>query len=568
MNANRTLLATALLAPLAGLAQDPAALPRVSGSVETSILELDVIVTDRDGRPVSGLQPADFEVRIGGRPAAIANFFERRPPRDEPSGPAPDAGGAPAAVPRGAPAPARPPRHVVLFVDRLQLLEAWKAEATFGALRSVLRDTVVAPDDDAMIVTWNRSVGTVVPFTSDLAAIERVLAREERLCRRPLEADTTRRQLEDEAAWFQTLPRTSVSSGVEVSQRAAAAEAYAQMRAKANALKAVFSALAGLPGRKIVVHASQRFSDLAGLEFFLTGPVTYGSIPADAREFNAHGIVESVAEAANANGVTLYTLFPPGWPDEASVVRADASATSNPKINGPVEGARGDMIVQNEAAALEPAALETGGTFTLGYKEAPALAHRIVSDLESAYSLGVEAPGGKAGKVLAVDVKTRNRSLRVRARRTVVEKTPEERVEDRVLSNLFRQERGSRLPVALAAAKAERKKGKTTVTLTLSVPVARLARTPSARGESGAFWVFVASAAADGSFSDVARQRQPFEIPPGDGARADAGLFTYELPLVVSSDEARISVGVWDEVGRAAGFLVVEVAGGKATLRR
>jgi VWFA-related protein len=569
MSSKGMLIAATLALSLAISAQTPDPLPRVTGSVETSILELDVIVTDKDGRPVSGLQPADFEVRIGGKPAAITNFFERRPaPAVAPPGfEAPAAPPAPDAVPV-APAASRPPRHVVLFVDRLHLIEKWKADATFDGLRAVLRRTVVAPGDDAMIVTWNRAVGTVVPFTSDVAAIEKVLAREEKLSRRPLEEESTRRQLEDEAAWFQTLPTTSVSSGVEVSQRAAAAEAYAQMRAKANALKAVFSTLGGLPGRKIVVLASHRFSDLAGLEFFLTGPVTYGSIPADAREFNAHGIMESVAEAANANGVTLYTMFPPGWPDEAQVVHADASRYANPKINDPVEGARGDMIVQNEAAALEPVALKTGGAFALGYKEAPALGPRIAADLDSAYSLGVEAPGGRAGKTLSVGVKTKDRSLKVRTRRTVVEKTPEERVRDRVLSNLFRLERESRLPVALAASDAETRKGKTRISLTLSVPVARLVRAPSTRGESGAFSVFVASASADGSFSDVTRQRQPFDIPSADAAHADAGRFTYDLPVVVASDEARISVGVWDELGREAGFLVVDVAGGKVTQRR
>ncbi len=36
-------------------------------------------MTDKDGRPVSGLKAADFEVRIGGRPGAIENFYERRP---------------------------------------------------------------------------------------------------------------------------------------------------------------------------------------------------------------------------------------------------------------------------------------------------------------------------------------------------------------------------------------------------------------------------------------------------------------------------------------------------------
>ena len=79
MKAMRTLLPAALVLSATVHAQSPSALTRITGSVETSILELDVIVTDRDGKPVSGLQSADFEVRIGGKPAAIANFYERRP---------------------------------------------------------------------------------------------------------------------------------------------------------------------------------------------------------------------------------------------------------------------------------------------------------------------------------------------------------------------------------------------------------------------------------------------------------------------------------------------------------
>lgn len=564
-----TLAAFALLVSAAARAQaPPPAPPRVTGAVETSILELDVVVTDKGGRPVSGLGRDDFEVKIGGKPVAIENFYERRTL----PAPASEDSGTPATAPAGAaatlsPAP-RQPRHIVLFVDRLHLIEKWKADAAFDALRELIRKTVVGPGDDAMIVTWDRAIGTVIPFTADLSAIDRVLAREQRLSRSPLPEDMTVRSLQDEAAWFATLPTSSVSSGVEVSTRAAAAEAYAQMQAKASALKGVFSTLGGLPGRKVVVLVSHRFSELAGLEFSLTGPVRYGEFSPDAREFNARGIVDSVARAANANGITVYTFFPTGWPDEAAVVRADASRYSNPKLDSPVEGARGDMIVQNEAAAQEPLALETGGTFTLGYKDAPTLSARIVADVESSYSLGVAAPGGKPGRTLSVDVKTRDRSLRVRSRRTAVERTPEERIEARVLSNLFRAESPSGLRVAFESASVDTKKGKTTAALKVRVPIAGLVRTPSARGESGAFSVLVASADANGSFTEVVRQRRPFEIPKGDAERAAAGHFTYEVPVVIGSGEARISVCVWDEVGKDAGFLLVELRDGRASVRR
>ena len=119
-----------------------------------------------------------------------------------------------------------------------------------------------------------------------------------------------------------------------------------------------------------------------------------------------------------------------------------------------------------------------------------------------------------------------------------------------------------------SASVAEAKK-KTTATLRVRVPIGGLGKAPSARGESGAFSVFVVSAAADGAFSEVVRQRRPFEIPRADAEKAAAGHFTYEVPVVVGGGEARISVGVWDEVGKEAGFLLMEVRDGQVgTLRR
>ncbi len=165
-------------------------------------------------------------------------------------------------------------------------------------------------------------------------------------------------------------------------------------------------------------------------------------------------------------------------------------------------------------------------------------------------------------------VSVRNSALTVRARRAALERSPEELVEARVLSNLFRPEPPSRLNVSLDSARVEAAKKKATATLRLRVPIGRLLKTPSARGASGAFSVFVVSAAADGAFTEVVRQRRPFEIPKVDVEKAEAGHFTYEVPVVVGAGEARISVGVWDEVGKDAGFLLVEVRDGQASVRR
>ena len=522
-------------------AERPEPAPRVTGSVETSVLELDVVVTDKDGKPVTGLVPGDFEVRIDKRPVEITNFYERKPAAVRESAAAP-ASESPAPGAATAAVSDRPPRHLVLFLDRLELPEKWKSEGTFGGLKSLLRG-MLGPRDDAMIVTWERSLRSALPFTSDLAALERFLDRQEALSRRLPSAPAVMDQLLDDAAWFKSLPPGAGGGGIETSQRTLAAEAYAQMKAKASALRALISTLGGLPGRKVLVHASHRFSRVAGLEFWPEG--------LDAQEFNAMAMVESVAEAANANGVTMYTFFPEGWNEDLPPARGLS-----------------DAAVLNEAAALQAVADRTGGTFSLGWREGPALAARVVADVDSSYSLGVAPPPGKPGRDVAVDVKTKDRRLEVRARRSVVPKSPETRVRDRVLSNLFVRDTSSRLRISLAQTAVETKKGKTTLSLPIQVPIGSLATLPSTGGEKGAFLVFVASAGADGSFSDVAQQRQPFEIARADVAKSKSGHFTYEMPVLLGAPEARVSIGVFDEIGRDAGFLLVDVSGGVATVRR
>jgi len=568
MNAGSAVFLLSLFLPgRPALAQVSAEVPRVSGSVETSVLELDVVVTDKEGKPVSGLRPADFEVRIAKRPVEITNFYERKPapgPLPVPRA-APEAGNQP--VPEPAVAADRPSRHLVLFLDRLELPEKWTSEGTFGALRTLLRKTL-GPGDDAMIVTWNRSVRTALPFTSDLAALDRVLDRQEELSRRLSGEASAIDQLADDDAWFRSLPAgTNSGAEMETSQRTLAAEAYAEMTAKASALRALLATLGGLPGRKILVFASRRFSEQAGLEFFLGQRARAGDMPNGAREFNARAIVESVATAANANGVTLYPVYPAGWQDAGGISAANRPS-ANPQINSAVAGARGDLILMNETVALETLADSTGGRRAVGFREIGDLVPRILSDLDFSYSIGVAAALGKPGRDVAVDVRTKDRRLVVRARRSVVEKSPETRIKDRVLSNLFRPDTSSRLGISLAKTAPATKKGKTTLSLPILVPIGALALVPSAGGESGAFSVFVASAGADGSFSDVTQQRRPFEIKRSQLAQAKGGHFTYEVPVVLGSPEARVSIGVFDEIGRDAGFLLVDVSGGIATVRR
>src|SRR5688572_395803 len=80
-------------------------LPSIGETIEVTVVNLDVVVTDRNGNRVRRLTAADFEVLENGQPQPITNFSEI----------------APAATPSPAANLDNPPRAIVVFVDSLSL---------------------------------------------------------------------------------------------------------------------------------------------------------------------------------------------------------------------------------------------------------------------------------------------------------------------------------------------------------------------------------------------------------------------------------------------------------------
>src|SRR5262245_46099481 len=115
--------AVALLAATASAqAPEPKPQPPVRiAPVGTERVQVAVVVTDRNGRPVTGLEPADFRLLEDGKPQIVTHFVGPLQPEDEDE----DELVAPAmsGIPRAAsPAGGRGGgRHMVLVVDDLHL---------------------------------------------------------------------------------------------------------------------------------------------------------------------------------------------------------------------------------------------------------------------------------------------------------------------------------------------------------------------------------------------------------------------------------------------------------------
>ena len=547
---------TVLLAGRA-LAQPASDLPRHTASAEVSLLGVDVVVTDEDGRPVHGLASGDFEVRHGGRLVPITNFLEERQVETPVGRGASEGSSKEESTPAADLVARRPGRHIVVFVDRLFFPELDLRTRVFGALKEFLARSL-GPHDEAMIVTWGNSVRIVRSFTGDLEELDRTLDAVSRRSAR-LDAQATELdRLAEQDAWFRSIAkeggRTSADAGAtDLSRTLAATQAWGELKAKTAALRGLVALMAGMEGRKALVVVSPRFSRHPGGEYFLAkrgGLVSAGSN----RVQDARQPLEQLADAANASGVTFYGVFP--YVDDMTTLpsAADSWAT-NPRINSGPLGPRSDAIWLDAMGGLDLLAEQTGG-LTAGHPGLlPGFLERVEQDLASAYSIGYPAPGN--GHAERVTVVVKRPGLSVRTRRSIAERTVEEQMHDRALANLFAPDGGSRLSISIVAGEPSPKGKKFRIPIEVTIPTGSLVRLSGPTSTRGKFSVFVVVATPNGDFSGVTRRRQTFEVQRGEEEKAGASHLTYTLEVDSDVPEPRISLGVWDEVGGEAGFALV-----------
>ncbi len=535
-------------------AQPASDAPRIAASAEVSILGVEVVVTDRNGKSVQGLTAADFELRRGGKTVVITNFHEER--REE-AGALP---GAPAETESSGSAPAetrslvsRQPRKVVVFVDRLYLPEPTRRRELFDGVKEFLAKALTGPGDEAMIVSWGDSVRVVRSFTDDLAALDEIL---DVLARRVARLDSQANEVAELASrdfWFESLaadPRVGGTVGsTEISREIGALQAYGMMKAKVTALRGLVALMAGMEGRKSLVLVAHHFGRYPGCEFHV-GPRSAPVGAANLRD--GQHLLEELAAAANASGVTFYGIYPY---ERVAFASAADSAALNPTASSAAYGSGFDAIWTNEMAGLNFVTKRTGGS-TAGHPgELPRFLDQVASDLGSYYSLGFPASGATKPETLKVRVK--REGLTARTRTTVAERTAEERLTDRALANLFAPDANSRIGISVEAGEAKPAGSKYRIPLEVRIPLGALVRVPGPAATNGKFSVFVVAATPKGDFSEVVRRRQEFTVKRGEEAKADASHLTYTLEVESETTAARISLAVWDEIGGEAGFALV-----------
>jgi VWFA-related protein len=498
-------------------------------TIEVSIVNLDVVVTDKKGHRIYRLPQEAFEVFEDGKPQPITNFTEYRADLATSLAP-PDI--ASSARSQAAPAPEvkRQPRVIVIFADQLKLPH-FKVDPVFDGLEKLLRQTV-EPGDAVMVVSWNLRLVTRVTFTDDLSTVHRAMdaiAKESIGVRFGGGIDMHLHQWE--IAKF-----LREGAGVLGSDREALpfdAQSVAdisrhEMQEKMTAIKAVLTSIAAFDGRKLLVLISDGLGGGVGGDLIAT---------------------------ANAAGVTVYGIYPQGM---AMTFASDASVSGRQAM-GSSPGAAAMMdwaVLRSEMSPLEALAAQTGGLAGAGAIDISRMLPRIREDLGSYYSLAYRVPSNRNGQSHSVSVKAKNAAYRVRSRHQFVEKSDDALMRDRVLANLLREPAGSVIPVSISAGHSVKvKKHLYSVPIVVKIGKGSLTMLPVSGTNRGAFTVYLAPGRVVGYGPGVWTQKVPFTAQ----SEARDGYFTYEFDLVTDLATDRLSVGVIDDLSHDTGFARIEL---------
>jgi len=522
--------------------QQPAEIPKLTETIDIRVINVDVVVTDKKGAPVTGLKKEDFELYENGVPKNVSNFYEVEGPKALNVSIAP--GPVTPAVKREE-IPENMRRRVIFYIDNLSLMP-FNRNRVFKEMKEFAKN-ILRPGDEAMIATFNRSMKIRMPFTRDPGAIQTTLdtiAGESAMgVSNRSESRDVQKRIQDAQTYDEALSTA----------RTYAESVNHDLRQSVDSLAGLMTTLAGVEGKKVLVLTTEGFQMQPGREmFYLIDEVSRekgwqgGSTLLEGMTYDANSQIQSIAKTANANGITVYAIHAGGL--------GAANDNMSAEMDKPTPYTVTSAALSNSTESLQLIADMTGGLASINSNNFAQAFRNIQRDLESYYSLGYRAGTERVDRQRNLEVRVKNRNYLVRNRQTFVEKSPFAEMNDRVIANLLYRTKANDLKILVKVGSPARSEDLYKVPIEVQIPMESLTLLPQGESYMGGFSVYVAVANKDGDMSDVARQTHQIRVAGSDFPKIKGKYYAYALDLLMEPGPNKISVGVMDEVSNSTGF--------------
>jgi VWFA-related protein len=527
--------------PIALTAQRAQTPPAPNLRVAVTTVQVDAVVTDRDGNLVTDLRPEDFQILQDGRPQAISTFgFVSAAGDDGPTGSATRPTAAPPAAPSApgvaarAPESARPPsgRTLVLVIDDLSL-SVESTRRTKDALRKVL-DTQITPADRVAMVRTSGGSGLLQQFTSDKAVLHQ-LVDGLRFNSRQFERDDWKLMAEKRKlrAWppipVPTVgapppdPGSSIATSWSNEDNRLAERAFGS--GAIGTLQTVVAGLRPVAGRKGVLLFTDGFA-LSGPEGQEMEPLLRQSL-------------DRLTDQATRSRTVIYTVNVRAW-EWMSGAEADLAGDPFGNTDGAdIAAVNNEMRAAYFHELMEgPAyiAAQTGGFFFRNPSDLPLVIGRSLDDQRGYYLLGYALDQQTLDEDRRVrtfhklSVKVRRPGLKVRSRRGFLggedRDDPASRVGD--AASPFAT---STLDLRLTGFFAGQEGNQSIVRALVYVDAAGLELTRAAKDKSAATFLELVAMLIDDRGVVVKRDQQAYRVRGGEQAVAGGLVYRLDVPV-------------------------------------
>ena len=531
-------------------------------SVDVQVVEVDVVVTDKKGRPVKDLTREDFELYVDGQPVEISNFYESSIYVEEPTGrrnkerPAVRSEATPGTTDEG-------PLTVVFYLDdpnifpshRTRLLR--RLEAAIEPWRSM--------DASFMLARFDNRLEVLVPPTRDLDAILEGAATVPKGSPRSIQNGGGARRFAirsmiDSQEFCETAPfcRPCEDNWGEL---LSLARQYADNQATNTAIAAdgladLVTTLAGVPGKKTVVHITDGLPQRPGISVLdylgnqlcaALRPSAPSEAMAEMVQYDESRRFNRISAHANANRVTFYGL-------DAAGVRSAGPDISLDNPNRAPSFQNVSLYSMNAQSGLHLLAHETGGKALINANDLSILLDDMTEELAASYSLGFVSEERKPGRVRQISVQLApdpDKGRRIEYRRTYRDKPLDERLAERLLSVAYLGNPKNPLGASVefgGTTPLEKKVHELTVGV--SVPAEAIVTLPGKNGEERnataqlRLWLV---AVEDEKGARSAVRQKTIAVGGENGVVAVDGNYRVEVAMTLPEGGYQVAVGVRDE---------------------
>jgi VWFA-related protein len=545
--------------------QEKQEIPKPAYEVEVVVTNVNVIVTDKDGKRITDLKPENFEIYENGRLQKLSNFYEVKgmevyaplPEKKEEVHPPP-----------AQPLPVKSSQFtnkIIFYFDNWQLhpmSRNWSIER----LEKFIKNNFEIRDghNEGMIICLSQKLEVIQGFTTNQWRLLDALKEVKKRSGQSLLQARAREDMQQELN--RMISNTSLSDNKYESFQRAMSLAKNFVEDEQNnliyslkSLNAVIENLRGVDGKKILIYVSEGLPLNPGevVYDYIDSAFAIGNARMEAMNYDATRIFKEFTARCNASEITLYPINARGL--DSTILSADKGEGWNVYKRGSGM-VKATSRVRN--AGLELMANETGGVPIVDTNDIASGLSEITGDLQYYYSLGYVSPHREEGKYLPIEVKLVGveKKYDVRVRHGYVRVSLEDRIRESVSSRLYlpRLDNPLNVMVQMLPIKKKAHSSRRSLNIKFLIPIKNLTLYSEGDFYVGKIKAYIALKDSKNHISPCHELVEDIKIPTSDYEVALKSSYPYIAEMYVEPGQYIISMCIRDLVGDALNYFQLQ----------